>query len=37
MIEKRLPDTEIAFVNSIDRVIGSIVGPGVVGLAWYEI
>jgi len=37
MIEKKLPNTEIAFVNLIDRVVGSIVGPGVVGLAWHEI
>ena len=37
MIEKELPETEIAFVNLIDKVVGSIVGPGVVGLAWYEI
>ena len=36
-IEKELPDIEIAFVNLIDKVVGSIVGPGVVGLAWYEI
>ena len=37
MIEKKLPNTEIVFVNIIDRVVGSIVGPGVVGLAWHEI
>ena len=37
MIEKELPNTEIAFVNLIDRVVGSIVGPGSLGLAWYEI
>jgi DegV family protein with EDD domain len=37
MIEKKLPDTEIAFVNLIDKVVGSIVGPGVVGLAWHKI
>ena len=37
MIEKELPNTEIAFVNLIDIVVGSIVGPGSLGLAWYEI
>jgi DegV family protein with EDD domain len=37
MIEKELPNTEIAFVSLIDRVVGSIVGPGSLGVAWYEI
>jgi DegV family protein with EDD domain len=37
MIEKKLPNTEIAFVNLIDRVVGSIVGPGALGIAWCEI
>jgi DegV family protein with EDD domain len=37
MIEKELPDIEIAFLSSIDTVIGSIVGPGSLGLAWCEI
>jgi len=37
MIEKELPDIEIAFLTSIDTVIGSIVGPGSLGLAWCEI
>lgn len=37
MIEKELPDTEIAFLSSIDTVVGSIVGPGALGLAWCEI
>jgi DegV family protein with EDD domain len=37
MIEKKLPGTEIAFLNLIDRVVGSIVGPGALGIAWSEI
>ena len=37
IIEKRLPNSQIAFVNLIDRVVGSIVGLGVVGLAWHEL
>lgn len=37
MIEKKLGNTEVAFLNLIDRVIGSIVGPGSLGLAWCEI
>ncbi|MCD6402521.1 DegV family protein [bacterium] len=37
MIEKDLENTEIVFENLIDRVVGSIVGPGTLGLAWYEL
>ena len=37
IIEAKLPDVEIAFVNWVDRVIGSIVGPGSLALAWCEI
>jgi len=37
MIEKELPDIEIAFLSLIDTIIGSIVGPGSLGLAWCEI
>jgi len=37
MIEKELPEIEIAFLSLIDTIIGSIVGPGSLGLAWCEI
>lgn len=37
MIEKNLENTEVASVNTIDTVIGSIAGPGALGFAWCEI
>lgn len=36
MIEEKLPDTEITFLNLVDTVIGSIVGPGALAIAWCE-
>jgi len=37
MIENNLENTEVAFINLIDTVIGSIVGPGALAIAWSEI
>jgi DegV family protein with EDD domain len=37
MIEKKLENTEIVFINLVDEVIGSIVGPGSLALGWCEI
>jgi len=37
MIEKELENTEVAFINLIDNVLGVLVGPGAFILAWCEI
>jgi len=37
MIEKEFKDTEIAFLNLIDDVLGTLVGPGSLIYAWCEI
>jgi len=37
MIESNLENTEVAFINLVDTVIGSIVGPGALAIAWCEI
>jgi len=37
MIERELENTEIVFLNLIDTVIGSILGPGSLACAWCEI
>jgi DegV family protein with EDD domain len=34
MIEKDLENTEVAFVNLIDNVLGAILGPDALALAW---
>ena len=35
-IEKELENTEVAFINLIDNVLGVLVGPGTLILAWCE-
>jgi len=37
MIEKELENTEVAFINLIDNVLGVLVGPDAFILAWCEI
>ena len=37
MIEKELKGTEVAFINLIDNVLGILVGPNTLILAWCEI
>jgi DegV family protein with EDD domain len=37
MIEKELENTEVAFINLIDNVLGVLVGPNAMILAWSEI
>jgi len=37
MIEKELENTEVAFINLIDNILGVLVGPGAFILAWCEI
>jgi len=34
MIEKNLEGAEVVFLNLVDDVLGTLLGPGVVGLAW---
>ena len=34
LIEKNLEGTEVVFLNLVDDVLGTLLGPGVVGLAW---
>ena len=37
MIEKELKGTEVAFINLIDNVLGVLVGPNALILAWSEV
>lgn len=37
MIEKNLENTEVAFVNLIDNVLGVLVGPNAIILAWCKL
>jgi len=37
MIEKELENTEVAFINVIDNVLGAPLGPDTLALAWCEI
>lgn len=37
MIEKELKGTEVAFINLIDNVLGVLVGPDALVLAWLEV
>ncbi|HOK35224.1 MAG TPA: DegV family protein [Candidatus Pacearchaeota archaeon] len=37
MIQEKMPNTEIAFLNLLDSVIGVHVGPGTLICAWHEI
>lgn len=37
LIEKEFENTEVAFLNLIDIVVGSILGPGSLACAWCEI
>ena len=37
MIEKELPNTEIAFLNIIDNILGTLTGPDIILIGWCEI
>jgi len=35
LIKENLNNSEVVLISSVDYIVGSIVGPGLVGLAWY--